>query len=219
MEKNAKTCTRCKTLKELSLFSMHTKATDGKQSQCKSCAAERARLKRVGTPCISCGCSKEKGVPRGARLCNACSATCSECKERPRQKQHRRCKVCQAKADHIRKSGDDSKFADKVTRIVSKYKVHRPLAAVLAATTSCHACGTTSDTPGVMHVDHCHLTNDVRGVLCFTCNVALGNVKDSVDRLERLIKYLKRTEKLKRLPDIEKIIHFAQLLIELETKK
>jgi hypothetical protein len=32
----------------------------------------------------------------------------------------------------------------------------------------------------------------VRGVLCHSCNVALGNFKDRVDLLEAAIAYLKR---------------------------
>lgn len=219
MEENAKICTRCKIPKVLSLFSMHTAAADKKQSQCKSCVAERARLKRVGTPCISCGNCKEKGVPKGARLCLSCSATCYECKAQPRQKQHRLCAVCQAKKDKIRKSSFESKFADKITRIASNYKVFRPLAAVLAATTICHACGAKSIEGKKMHVDHCHETNDVRGVLCFTCNVALGNVQDSIARLEKLIFYLRDTETVKKLKDLEKAKHFIELLLELEVPR
>jgi len=40
-------------------------------------------------------------------------------------------------------------------------------------------------------VDHCHKTNKIRGLLCMKCNVSLGNVEDSIDKLIGLIAYLK----------------------------
>jgi hypothetical protein len=40
------------------------------------------------------------------------------------------------------------------------------------------------------HVDHDHATGQVRGMLCSNCNQALGNVRDSVQVLERLAGYL-----------------------------
>lgn len=40
------------------------------------------------------------------------------------------------------------------------------------------------------HVDHCHRTGMVRGVLCFNCNGALGRIEDDVAVLERAIAYL-----------------------------
>lgn len=39
-------------------------------------------------------------------------------------------------------------------------------------------------------VDHCHVTGNVRGLLCFTCNTALGKFKDSTKLLNEAIKYL-----------------------------
>jgi hypothetical protein len=42
-----------------------------------------------------------------------------------------------------------------------------------------------------LHVDHCHTTNKVRGLLCSNCNMALGLFKDNTKTLERAIKYLK----------------------------
>jgi hypothetical protein len=41
-------------------------------------------------------------------------------------------------------------------------------------------------------VDHCHLTGAVRGLLCYPCNIALGQVDDDVERLRQLIAYVKR---------------------------
>lgn len=43
-------------------------------------------------------------------------------------------------------------------------------------------------------VDHCHKTGQVRGVLCVSCNVALGKFKDSKEGLLKAIDYLERSE-------------------------
>ena len=40
-------------------------------------------------------------------------------------------------------------------------------------------------------VDHCHTTGEVRGILCFSCNVALGHVRDNPNTLRAMIEYLK----------------------------
>lgn len=40
------------------------------------------------------------------------------------------------------------------------------------------------------HTDHCHTSGAVRGILCTHCNVALGQVKDSVEILHAAIGYL-----------------------------
>ena len=44
-------------------------------------------------------------------------------------------------------------------------------------------------------VDHCHDTGVVRGMLCFACNVILGNAHDSVPLLQSAIEYLNRFPK------------------------
>lgn len=46
------------------------------------------------------------------------------------------------------------------------------------------------------HIDHCHLTGKVRGVLCHHCNVALGQTKDSEQRLLGLVEYLRAHKEL-----------------------
>lgn len=40
------------------------------------------------------------------------------------------------------------------------------------------------------HVDHCHVTGEVRGLLCRRCNMALGGFKDSPGILENAKAYL-----------------------------
>lgn len=38
--------------------------------------------------------------------------------------------------------------------------------------------------------DHCHATNQFRGILCFRCNLALGHAGDDPVRLRQLADYL-----------------------------
>lgn len=41
-----------------------------------------------------------------------------------------------------------------------------------------------------LHVDHSHSAENVRGLLCQPCNLALGNMRDSQEVLQKAINYL-----------------------------
>ena len=55
----------------------------------------------------------------------------------------------------------------------------------------CESCGNKSES---LVQDHCHATGKPRGLICPSCNLALGHVKDDVDRLFDLVEYLERYE-------------------------
>ena len=42
----------------------------------------------------------------------------------------------------------------------------------------------------VPHVDHCHITNEIRGLLCRSCNHVLGLVDDNSETLRNLAAYI-----------------------------
>ena len=42
-----------------------------------------------------------------------------------------------------------------------------------------------------LEIDHDHKTNKVRGLLCFRCNFGLGWFQEDINRIERLLRYLK----------------------------
>lgn len=44
-----------------------------------------------------------------------------------------------------------------------------------------------------LSVDHDHVTNKIRGLLCVNCNRGIGSFKDNIDNLKRAIIYLERT--------------------------
>ena len=50
----------------------------------------------------------------------------------------------------------------------------------------CFSCGSEEK----LAIDHCHDSGKVRGVLCSACNLALGLVKDNINTLSNLIKYI-----------------------------
>lgn len=53
-------------------------------------------------------------------------------------------------------------------------------------------CAICSDPPGKrpLAVDHDHQTGKIRGLLCLTCNVGIGSLKDNSEILRRAITYL-----------------------------
>jgi ribosomal protein S27AE len=56
----------------------------------------------------------------------------------------------------------------------------------------CPICG--ADVTASGHIDHCHTTKVVRGVLCGVCNRGLGNFKDNKQFLSNAINYLGATQ-------------------------
>jgi len=40
------------------------------------------------------------------------------------------------------------------------------------------------------HIDHCHKTGKVRGLLCHQCNAGIGFLNDDINILANAIKYL-----------------------------
>jgi Recombination endonuclease VII len=46
--------------------------------------------------------------------------------------------------------------------------------------------------PRRLHVDHCHGSGSVRGLLCSNCNFAIGELGDDPERCEAAARYLER---------------------------
>lgn len=55
----------------------------------------------------------------------------------------------------------------------------------------CKICKNDNKNGKRLAVGHCHKTNKVRGLLCETCNRAIGLLKDDVQVLQNAIQYIK----------------------------
>lgn len=60
---------------------------------------------------------------------------------------------------------------------------------------NCEICKTKLFANKNTHVDHCHKTGSVRGILCQNCNTALGSFRDSIEILKSAQKYLQKYSK------------------------
>lgn len=54
----------------------------------------------------------------------------------------------------------------------------------------CYCCDTTNPGTRGWCLDHCHLSNRFRGIVCWSCNTMLGMAHDSVVKLKAGIQYL-----------------------------
>uniref|UniRef100_A0AAU2VD61 Endonuclease VII domain-containing protein n=1 Tax=Streptomyces sp. NBC_00003 TaxID=2903608 RepID=A0AAU2VD61_9ACTN len=179
-ESNAKQCRKCARDLPLAAFARDRNRRDGLQVDCRDCVAEysathyRRRREAMGKPV-----REHVDVPTGHKLCR----TCGEVK--PHSEWHRnatasdglstRCKACRAergRQDHLkRRYGMTEDERDGL--IASQGGV-------------CCIC---LSAPAA-HVDHCHQTGRVRGVLCFNCNSAIGLLGDDPDTVRRAAAYL-----------------------------
>jgi hypothetical protein len=175
-EGEAKKCSRCQVSRPRTDFASNKSMSDGLQAYCRECSAEyyRQRQEAKGRTV------REKVlVPPGHKYCRGCNEI------RPHSDWHRknsapdglasRCKVCKAAtgpADHLlRKYGLTE--AERDAMVASQMGL-------------CVIC---LKAPAV-HVDHCHETGRVRGVLCFNCNSAIGKLGDDPDAVRRAAAYL-----------------------------
>lgn len=114
--------------------------------------------------------------------------TCKDCtKEANRSWRRSRPNYERDRYQSIRTETRERHLVRKYGVTLSDYK--RMLAAQKGR---CAICGglETDQHYGVFHVDHCHATGSVRGLLCRGCNHVLGHVKDDPKILERAVVYL-----------------------------
>ncbi|MFE6285234.1 endonuclease VII domain-containing protein [Streptomyces sp. NPDC057877] len=173
---DAKRCSRCKEYKPRAAFASNRAARDGLQAYCRECWAGYHQARQI---------AKGKNVrprvetPEGYKYCRSCGEI------KPHSEWHRNatasdglsmsCKTCRAakgRADHLKRQYGLTE-AERDQMVASQMGL-------------CVIC---LKAPAV-HVDHCHKTGRVRGVLCFNCNSAIGKLGDDPDAVRRAAAYL-----------------------------
>jgi predicted nucleic acid-binding Zn ribbon protein len=124
-----------------------------------------------------------------------CSPLCSTRDRIGADFQVRSCPVCDAdvlfthRPDRIyctQKCAETASRARQYGLSVEQYRAMRDRQAG-----ACAICGVTGK---VLHIDHCHSTGRVRGLLCPACNTGLGQFQDDVERMQSAITYLRERQ-------------------------
>lgn len=101
------------------------------------------------------------------------------------------CKVCRST---IKKDQYKSRLAGKYGITLQDYN-----RMIIEQDGRCAIC--LSDDPrgrgGNFHIDHCHSSNTVRGLLCANCNTAIGLLFENIETLANAIQYLEKFKHLK----------------------
>jgi hypothetical protein len=171
----SKICVTCRIDIPIGDFSYCKLFKDGFQSSCKKCRAELARIERV---------KNQQRIKEQIfeKKCSYCKLTkpIIEFTNAPSSKdgyQHF-CKTCQtAKKFKIKfepidytRMLEEQDYKCKICKLQFSFIDSKRM------TTPC--------------IDHCHVTNKIRGLLCMNCNTGLGMFKDNINFMYNAINYL-----------------------------
>ncbi|MET7936177.1 endonuclease VII domain-containing protein [Streptomyces sp. NPDC005322] len=150
--------------------------SDGLQVYCRECSAEYYRQRQE---------AKGKRV-REKVLVPPRQKRCPQCEEvKPHSEWERNKSSSDGWASYCRECRAER---NRVSYFKRKYGL-TPVELDALVAEQRGVCCICLDAPAA-HVDHDHGTGRVRGVLCFSCNAALGQFKDRADAIRRGAAYL-----------------------------
>lgn len=180
---DTKFCGQCSQDLPISAFRKNAARPDGLSFYCRECfktrdnEGYRRRRQAAGFEV-----RPKRLVPEGYKYCPRCEEVKSHDEFTPHRQQAgglaSYCKVCKGRMDSA------ARF-----RKIYGLTIEERDALIEAQSGVCAIC----EKHEAVHVDHDHVTGSVRGVLCFRCNAALGQVADSSETLRRMIDYIERT--------------------------
>lgn len=171
-----KKCSACQEFLPVGAFAANASRPDGLQVNCRERAAGYYRRRRAAQ---GRRVRVKVPVPQGHKRCPQCEEV------KPHSEWERNesssdgwsgyCRECRAERNRV------SYFQRKYG--LSPAELEAPNAQQRGICCICLAAPAED-------VDHCHKTGRVRGVLCFSCNAALGQFKDQPEAIRRAAAYV-----------------------------
>lgn len=104
------------------------------------------------------------------------------------------CKICQHEINSQWRKQNKEKVRDQNKKDQLKFKLRHVYKItdyeleklIQKANGRCMIC----EKQSALHIDHCHISGQVRGLLCRSCNLAIGLLGDNTNTLKKCIDYL-----------------------------
>lgn len=188
-------CKKCGIEKSVSEFNNNNRHKHLPLFVCKPCIAAPT-IQRI----------KKQSEKKRAEINSTGAKSCSRCKrKKPLSEFYRTtetvtgfssaCRPCVRKSDKIRNIRDKEKRrkAHKFVNVKRKYGLTKNEWEIIlnSQQNGCAICRKIFDHYKDIHVDHCHSTGKVRGLLCNKCNFALGLLCDDPKIIDSAARYLR----------------------------
>ena len=192
-----KTCRRCHTRQPIDNFSRDKYRKDGRVSHCKECQAEKwaAKPGRPHKP------RKEYETPK-EKKCSGCAEVLPASHFHVRRDRgngkalQSKCKQCTSKI--FKQWSDKNPGSSRKRNLKKKYGIDEETYFKMLEDQGggCGICGSTESgwkTSPWLHVDHCHTSGTIRGLLCHQCNIMIGCLEvREINDLTKVSEWLNR---------------------------
>jgi hypothetical protein len=91
----------------------------------------------------------------------------------------------------------DKNYRNKIHQKKHKYGINENEYLELMCINNCQICNLELKNISSKFIDHDHRTLKIRGILCNSCNLGLGNFLDNIESLQSAILYLTKQNNLK----------------------
>lgn len=151
------------------------------EARLKALEVNRAKVRTPPGPCTNQGC---QGLIDSKGLCKPCydknrtadPVISSERKRKEKQKAER--DPDYHKRNNVKRYG------------ITLEQYYDAVASVYGQCEICENVPRGEGRHGCLHIDHCHVTERVRGLLCHHCNTGIGGFHHSIELLESAKQYL-----------------------------
>lgn len=143
---------------------------------------------------LTCQSSRRNLLPKRGQLALICTKCLINPSRNAEGKRGSWCNPCQRKL--VKKKTREENRRDRLKRyynltleeVNERYEAQGKRCLICTEFMTQPEIGNTKRT---LNIDHCHNTNKVRGIICSSCNVGLGNFGDNPGTLYRAYTYLK----------------------------
>lgn len=163
--------------------------------QCTNC--KRIKLEKDGKKCCRCKLQKQisefSKITKGSKCFRSNCKSCEVIKSKEYKKNNP--EIARKQRNNWAKNNPITVKKMSIRTKLKKHQFDGDLETKVEEVFNCNiceCCGNTFELKSDKHIDHCHETNKYRGLICRSCNHALGHCKDSVEVLQSCINYLNK---------------------------